>query len=159
MRIGELARRTSVDEQLLRYYEKQGLLAPERSSNGYREYADTDVGVVLKIRAMLAAGLSTATISQVGSCLREEALPAPACSGVVERLRGERDRLDRAIEELQSARAALDDVIRRGENAEPGGRPGEQPPWAPAQAGPAQAGPAQRGPAQRGPAFHLRRSA
>ncbi|WP_433436502.1 MerR family transcriptional regulator [Nonomuraea sp. CA-141351] len=144
MRIGELSRRTGVDEQLLRYYEKQGLLAPERSPNGYREYAETDVGTVLKIRTLLAAGLSTATIAQVSSCLREDALPAPTCSGVVERLRGERDRLDRAIEELQDARTALDDVIRRGHDAGPGGRPGEQPQW---------------GTAEGGPALRLRRSA
>lgn len=117
MRIGELARRTGVDEQLLRYYEKQGLLVPERSPNGYREYDDADVGVVRKIRTLLAAGLSTSTIAQVSSCLGDDSLPTPACAGVVERLHGERERIDQAIEGLLDARAALDDVIQRGEGA------------------------------------------
>jgi DNA-binding transcriptional MerR regulator len=117
MRIGELARRTGVDEQLLRYYEKQGLLVPERSPNGYRVYDEADVGAVRRIRGLLAAGLSTATIAEVGSCLRDDSLPTPACAGVVERLRGERERLDQVIQDLLGARAALDDVIRRGEGA------------------------------------------
>ncbi|MEV1167924.1 MerR family transcriptional regulator [Nonomuraea sp. NPDC049784] len=117
MRIGELARRTGVDEQLLRYYEKQGLLVPERSANGYREYDEADVGAVRKIRGLLAAGLSTTTIAEVSSCLRDDSLPTPACAGVVERLRGERERIDQVIQGLLDARAALDDVIRRGEGA------------------------------------------
>jgi DNA-binding transcriptional MerR regulator len=118
MRIGELARRTGVDEQLLRYYEKQGLLMPERSPNGYREYANTDVGAVTKIRALLAAGLSTTTIAQVSSCLHDDSLPTPACGGVLERLRAERARLDQAIQGLLDARATLDDVIHRGQGQE-----------------------------------------
>ncbi|MFF3665579.1 MerR family transcriptional regulator [Microtetraspora malaysiensis] len=136
MRIGELARRTGVDEQLLRYYEKQGLLVPERSTNGYREYDEADVGAVQKIRGLLAAGLSTATIAEVSSCLRDDSLPTPACAGVVERLRGERERIDQVIQGLLDARAALDNVIRRGEGAgsptpgirtpvsDPAGKPG-----------------------------------
>ncbi|NUP48002.1 MAG: MerR family transcriptional regulator [Catenulispora sp.] len=117
MRIGELAQRTGVDEQLLRYYEKQGLLAPRRSGNGYRDYAESDVSAVRKIRALLAAGLSTATIAEVGVCLRDDTLPTPACSGVVRRLQGELDRIDRGIEELRHARAVLADVIERGDGA------------------------------------------
>lgn len=137
MRIGELARRTGVDEQLLRYYEKQGLLVPRRSPNGYREYDEADAGAVQKIRGLLAAGLSTATIAEVSSCLRDDSLPTPACAGVVERLRGERERINQVIQGLLDARAALDNVIRRGEGAgspapdprttapDPAGRPGD----------------------------------
>jgi hypothetical protein len=43
MRIGELRRRTGVSERLLRYYEEQGLLRPQRRPSGYREYDDSDV--------------------------------------------------------------------------------------------------------------------
>lgn len=115
MRIGELARRTGVDQQLLRYYEKQGLLEPERAANGYREYTDRDVAVVRRIRELLAAGLSTTAIAELGTCVRDEP-PAPACAGALQRLRGERDRLDRVISGLLASRAALDAVIERGDN-------------------------------------------
>ena len=121
MRIGELARATGVDGQLLRYYEKQGLLKPDRAPNGYREYAEADVDVVRRIRGLLASGLGTATIAEIAPCLRNDLPPTPACAGVIRRLRDERTRIDDAIAGLQAARATLDHVIQRGElrHAEP----------------------------------------
>ncbi|MEV0823761.1 MerR family transcriptional regulator [Nonomuraea rubra] len=126
MRIGELARRTGVDQQLLRYYEKQGLLEPERAANGYREYTDQDIAVVRRIRELLAAGLSTAAIAELGTCVRDEP-PTPACAGAIRRLRGERDRMDRVIDRLLASRAALDVVIERGDDqAAPAGHAGRR---------------------------------
>jgi DNA-binding transcriptional MerR regulator len=119
MRIGELARRAKVDERLLRYYEKQGLLRPQRRPNGYREYAEADIDVVRRIRSLLAAGLSTATIAEVQSCIRVGEIPVPACAGVITRLRDERDRVDQAIAHLQATRATLEGIIELG--ASPGG--------------------------------------
>lgn len=62
MRIGELERRTGVARRLLRYYEEQGLLHPEREPGGYRSYADCHVEQVARIRRFLDAGLGTDAI-------------------------------------------------------------------------------------------------
>jgi len=44
MRIGELAGRLGTTPHALRFYERNGLLpSPERSENGYREYAEQDI--------------------------------------------------------------------------------------------------------------------
>ena len=43
MRMKEMVRRTRVHERLLRYYEQQGLLTPERLPSGYRVYGGSDV--------------------------------------------------------------------------------------------------------------------
>ena len=41
MRIGELGRRTGVDVETIRYYERERILpAPRRASNNYRVYSD-----------------------------------------------------------------------------------------------------------------------
>ncbi|HEX5598286.1 MAG TPA: MerR family transcriptional regulator [Micromonosporaceae bacterium] len=115
MRIGELANRTGVNQQLLRYYEKQGLLQPQRAANGYREYAEKDIIVVRRIRELLAAGLSTTAIAELGTCVRNDP-PTPACDGALERLHDERARIDRLIGRLLAAQAALDAVIERGDS-------------------------------------------
>ncbi|MFJ8034298.1 MULTISPECIES: MerR family transcriptional regulator [unclassified Streptomyces] len=62
MRIGELSRRTDVPTRLLRYYEEQGLLSPERTGNGYRSYPESSVADVRQIRGLLDSGLTTEMI-------------------------------------------------------------------------------------------------
>ncbi|MFG1696648.1 MerR family transcriptional regulator [Nonomuraea sp. NPDC049309] len=115
MRIGELVRRTGVHERLLRYYEEQGLLRPERSPNGYREYTEAHVETVRRIRCLLAAGLGTSAIAAVLPCLDSDGERlAPTCSDVLGQLRAERDRIDRAMEALRESREALDRVISAG---------------------------------------------
>ncbi|SHE76275.1 DNA-binding transcriptional regulator, MerR family [Streptoalloteichus hindustanus] len=111
MRIGELARRTGVSERLLRYYEEQGLLRPERRSSGYRQYRESDVVVVRRIRTLLAAGLSTATIARVLPCMCDVNDRLIPCSDLVQELRAERARMDRQIDDLVRSRGLLDEVI------------------------------------------------
>ena len=60
--IGELSCRTGVPARLLRYYEEQDLLHPERDGSGYRSYSEADTGRVTQIRGLLDAGLTTEII-------------------------------------------------------------------------------------------------
>lgn len=112
MRIGELASRTGVSERSLRYYEEQGLLAPERTPSGYRVYAESDVDVVRHVQMLLAAGLNTAFIREVLPCMVDtgDGL-APGCPELLPHLRNERDRITIAIDGLATARTLLDEVI------------------------------------------------
>ena len=59
MKIGRLAELTGIPTRMLRYYEQQGLLASERSPNGYRRYMDSDVEKATRVRALIQSGLST----------------------------------------------------------------------------------------------------
>jgi DNA-binding transcriptional MerR regulator len=112
MRIGELARLTGVDQRLLRYYEQRGLLQPKRQTNGYREYEEGDAAIVAWIRRLLAAGLTTATIAEFRGCVERDVGHATAnCQLLASRLGQERARIDAAMAELATARAALDEMI------------------------------------------------
>ena len=68
MQIGELSRLTGASPRSLRYYEQLDLISSDRRDNGYREYGDEAVLVVGNVRALLAAGLTMAEITQVGEC-------------------------------------------------------------------------------------------
>src|ERR1044072_321538 len=115
MRIGEMVRRTGVSERLLRYYEEQGLLAPERLPSGYRIYRDADVTTVRRIRTLLAAGLPTATIVRVLPCVRDDGPHlAPVCPGLVAELRQERERISHAIRGLETSRGLVAAVSAAG---------------------------------------------
>jgi DNA-binding transcriptional MerR regulator len=107
----EMVARTGVSERLLRYYEDQGLVRPERLPSGYREYAEDDVELVGRIRTLLAAGLSTATIAQVLPCVTEKL--EPTCPVLIDQLQQERDRITASITALQVSRQILDTVLAK----------------------------------------------
>jgi DNA-binding transcriptional MerR regulator len=112
MQIGELQRRTGVSHRLLRYYEDQQLLRPERRPSGYRIYSEADVVTVQHIRNLLAAGLSTATIADLLPCMGTDGERLIAdCPELLVDLHRERERISAAIDELMTARDTLDAVI------------------------------------------------
>ncbi|MFJ6381617.1 MerR family transcriptional regulator [Kitasatospora sp. NPDC092039] len=113
MRIGELARRAGVTPRALRYYEEQGLLAPERRPSGYREYGERDVDTVHGIRTLLAAGLNSAVIAEIlhGLPLPGQRPPGPTCPELLTGLARERARITRQMDELAEARDLLDAIM------------------------------------------------
>jgi DNA-binding transcriptional MerR regulator len=112
MRMKEMVRRTGVHERLLRYYEQQGLLMPERLPSGYRVYREEDVETVRRIRCLLTAGLSTTVIAQVLPCVQDDdGRLTPTCPTLVSQLSEERQRITREIEALRTSRRMLDTVL------------------------------------------------
>ena len=83
-------------------------------SNGYREYADSDTAAVLRIRALLAAGIPTRVIRQVLPCTTDGAAVQP-CPGVLDALRAQLSDLDRRAAELAAAREMLQETIAGAE--------------------------------------------
>lgn len=112
MRISQTAKEAGVPARLLRYYEEQGLLQPERTSSGYRDYSTRDVAVVRQVRQLLDARLSTATIRTVLPCLTERAgRLAPICQDTIDDLQREQARIEGSIEALTRSRDAIRTVI------------------------------------------------
>jgi DNA-binding transcriptional MerR regulator len=116
MRIGELSERTGVSRRLLRYYEEQGLLEPNRTENGYREYDDRHLERVVQIRGLLEAGLPTRLIVELMPCLDNP--PVIYCSSdatpeMLAKLERERDRMTERIDFLTRNRDAIAEYIGR----------------------------------------------
>ncbi|GAA2174927.1 hypoxia response transcriptional regulator [Arthrobacter parietis] len=66
MLIGEVSAATGVDNQTIRFYEREGLLpTPGRAANGYRTYESATIDRLRFIRAAQSAGLALAEIAQV----------------------------------------------------------------------------------------------
>lgn len=65
MNIQEAERRTQLTRANIRFYEKEGLIAPERQSNGYRNYSQADVDALLRIRLLRELGFSLQAVGQV----------------------------------------------------------------------------------------------
>jgi DNA-binding transcriptional MerR regulator len=114
MRIGEVARRTETTPRLLRYYEAQGLIAPGRAENGYREYDEDTVGRVRQVRELLRAGLPTRLIVRILPCLatpRESVRFSGVTPETVALLEEEHARLGTRIDSLTRNREAIGDYL------------------------------------------------
>ena len=49
MNINQVEKMTGVSKRNIRFYEKQGLLSPNREENNYRDYSEQDVNTLKKI--------------------------------------------------------------------------------------------------------------
>ncbi len=58
MNIKEMEERSGLQRSNIRFYEKEGLLHPQRQENRYRDYSEEDLRQLLKIRLLRTVGLS-----------------------------------------------------------------------------------------------------
>lgn len=121
MKIGELAQKTGVPARMLRYYEEQGLIAPRRLQNGYREYEDYLVHRVRKIRGLLDSGIPTRIIGDMLPCLNntEATVVADPDPELREMLVEQRDKMTERISFLEQNRDALTRYIEAMDRAVP----------------------------------------
>ena len=80
--ISVVAAMVGTGQQNIRLYERRGLLTPDRTAGGTRQYSDSDLTVLRRIGELLEEGLNLAGVAKV---LELEAVNA--------RLQGELDRL------------------------------------------------------------------
>ena len=119
MRIGELAVRAQVSTRVLRYYEQQGLLAPARSGNTYREYTDDDVARAEQVAAMVRSGLPTRVIKALLELEETERRDATAACPreVADLLATELAEIESRIACLSRSRDTIERALRRTESA------------------------------------------
>jgi DNA-binding transcriptional MerR regulator len=106
-RIGEVAERTGVSVETLRYYEKRRLLsAPARTEGGFRVYSDAVVQQVRFIKQAQSLGLTLDDIRQLdaGSVRRNH---AQSCRKVRDLLTRRIEEIDSRIKELRELRRTL----------------------------------------------------
>ncbi len=90
MKIGELSAQTGVSVATLRYYTDEGLIQSQRTQSGYRDFDNTAVAAVRRIRVFRALGLS---LPEIGRLLAFSRSPVESCSEVCGLMRGHLEHL------------------------------------------------------------------
>ena len=99
MRIGEIANRSGVTVDTVRFYERLGVLpSPELERSGYRDYAPETVERIQLTRELQAIGF---TLNEVIDALAAHDAGGATCES-------ERWRLDAVLERVDAKRAELD---------------------------------------------------
>jgi len=109
MRIGELSERTGISQRMLRYYEQEGLLKPQRTNSGYRDYSHQAETLVRHIRNLSEVGIKLNSIRTLLPCIsgQEQRPKFVGCPEVRANLREYLETLDRKLSELSESRNAV----------------------------------------------------
>lgn len=109
--IGELAARSGLKPQTIRYYERLGILSrPVRTAAGYRRYDERAIEELELVTAARSLGFSLNEVNGILAVVR--AGPAH-CSPVLEVARHRLAELDQVIASLKQKRTALAAAIDR----------------------------------------------
>ena len=93
MHIAQLEAALELSRSSIRFYEKEGLLTPERLDNGYRDYSEEDLETLRRIKLLRALGLPLEDIK----ALQAGVLDLPVA------LRAQEDRLRRERRQREAA--------------------------------------------------------
>jgi DNA-binding transcriptional MerR regulator len=104
MRIGELALASAVSRDTLRFYEQRGLIAAQRSANGYRDYPAEMVQLVLYIKTAQRLGFS---LGEIGSSVASLWNAVDPDSAVTQLLQDKLKLIETRMDELGALRHEL----------------------------------------------------
>lgn len=105
-RIGEVSKALNISDQMIRYYEKNGVISPKRSGGGsFREYTDRDIFLLFEAVKYKEWGIGIGDIADIVNCDYFQKLPEE-----LEKICG---RLKEEIREKQILAERIRDVSRR----------------------------------------------
>jgi len=98
----------------VRYYERIGLITPERLGNGYRDYTQEQLRSVLEIKELAAAGIPPSRVAPFLDCLHAGHTNSDDCPSSLATYRDSIAELDEAIAALGARRAILAQRLEEG---------------------------------------------
>ena len=115
MKVNELSKRTGINLETIRYYEKQGiLLEPKRQLNGYRSYDEESVALLMFIKNCRRLGFSLEDIKQLNTLKFHTANHYHADKLVLKQLA----LVEEKISQLQDIKAFLQSIAIKGKHRE-----------------------------------------
>ena len=108
MNIGMAAKRSDLPTKTIRYYEDIGLIAPDRAENGYRDYQPADIHKLRFIQRARSLGFSIDECRQLMALYEDKTRASRDVKALASTKLAD---VDRKIDELQSMRRTLADLI------------------------------------------------
>ena len=108
LKVSEIAKRSGVSPDAVRFYEKEGLLPPPpRTESGYRAYDESTTQRISFIKGAQAMGLKLAEIRELLDIQDKGACPCGHTRTIVERRVEELDAEIKRLSEMRSELAAM----------------------------------------------------
>lgn len=109
--IGQVARKTGLTVETVRFYEKKGLiLTPERSESGYRQYSpDT----LKRLNFILRAKEVGFTLNDIAELLDLRRKPGTTCTDIKLRALGKMEDIEHKMKDLEKIHESLSQLVLR----------------------------------------------
>ncbi|WP_410014878.1 MerR family transcriptional regulator [Sodalis sp. C49] len=111
MKIGELSQKSGISQRMIRYYEEQRLLVPQRTESNYRNFSQDDVCRLGRIQILQDAGLTLKIIHSLLPCIDGETIHFDDCPLVLKVLNSEKEKIKRRVEILEESLEILGKYI------------------------------------------------
>ncbi len=109
LRNGEVAKRTGIGIETIRFYERQGLLVePERQSSGYRQF---DEAAIARLTFIIRAKGLGFTLSEIKDLLSLWFDPVKTCCDVRRRAEQKINDIEGRVQSLQAMKRSLKKLI------------------------------------------------
>jgi MerR family copper efflux transcriptional regulator len=111
MKIGEVAKRTGVGIETIRFYEREGLLQePERRPSGYRQF---DESTIKRLEYICRAKELGFTLAEIRELLELSFTPHTGCNHIRQRAEGKITDIESKIRSLQKMRRSLRSIVNQ----------------------------------------------
>ena len=105
MKANELAKRTGLGKDTLRYYEQIGVISsPPRGDNGYRDYPESCLEELKFIKMAQSVGF---TLNEIKPAIAFLANPKPCCPLLTKAIVDQIERIEEKIIELETSKSTL----------------------------------------------------
>ncbi|MFZ7093049.1 Cu(I)-responsive transcriptional regulator [Primorskyibacter sp. 2E233] len=108
MNIGEVAKQAGLPSKTIRYYEDIGLIRPDRTENGYRDFSDSDLHKLTFLARARELGFSIEDCRALMAMYEDE---SRASSDVKKLAEEHLKRVDEKIAQLQAMRDTLSHLV------------------------------------------------
>ena len=117
LNIGQVAKQTQTSVETLRYYEREGLIQPQRSANnGYRQYTEDMVRRVHFIKRGKALGF---TLKEIGELMALQVSPRANCRDVKSRAQDKIQDIEQRLVSLTRMKQVLGQLIASCDSSNP----------------------------------------
>ncbi len=107
---GQLAKKTDVNIETIRYYERRGLIPkPHRRDSGYREYSDETSKRILFIKRAKNLGFS---LNEIDELLSLKIDPKTTCSDIKMKAEAKMSDVECKIKDLQHIKKVLNKLTK-----------------------------------------------
>ena len=111
MRIGEISNKSGLTKDTIRFYEKKGLIAVNRTDsewNNYKEYSNNNLNKLLLIKKAKEFGF---TLKEIAELLELFELNSASCSKLSETASSKISEIDAKIKELKKMKKMIVDRV------------------------------------------------